>query len=87
MYSKQMVDVFKRTYCDENRVAAEILRQQARSLADETILDAGCGMGDIAAVAFADSKVTLLDRLDFSSYPTPKNHKRVTIDFFDYVPQ
>lgn len=86
MINQSSVDLFKRKYCDENTIIARLLRDELKEWATDNILDAGCGMGDISAEAFNDRMVILLDRLDYSSYPTATLHKRITMDFYDYSP-
>ena len=85
--SKESVVKFKRHYSNENQIIARTLRSEFLPWLAEPILDVGCGMGDIAAAAFGDRRTILLDRLDYSDFDTPALHTRITIDFFDYVPE
>jgi hypothetical protein len=75
---------FKKSYCDENRIIAEILTTKMRRYLVPPILDVGAGLGDIAKRAFKDFETTLLD---ISPFPAAKNplHLRVQGNFFDYT--
>lgn len=84
--SKTRVVTYKQQHSNENVLIARTLREHFLNCVEEPILDVGCGMGDIAALAFADQHVILLDRLDYSDFEVAPLHSRLTVDFFDYVP-
>lgn len=84
--NQQSVIDFKTRYCDENSLISTILREEYHDWARDPILDVGCGLGDISATAFGDRRVYLLDRLDYSTFPTRPLHQRITEDFFRFRP-
>ena len=84
MITKDDVSHFKLTFCDENKTIAALLRTHLAGWVTPTILDVGCGLGDIVANAFPSSPAILLDRLDYSEFQTHAAHRRLTVDFFDY---
>ena len=76
------VQSFKTTYCDENPIIKQLLREQFLPYFDEPILDVGGGMGDILSGLIPEKKVVHLDVLEFSE-PVPAAHSRVTGSFLD----
>jgi hypothetical protein len=82
---KDVVD-FKLKFCDENMAIGTLLRERFRSWLAPPILDVGCGVGDISEAAFPDIETVLLDRLDFSAFPTARRHRRLLLDFYEYEP-
>ena len=86
MVSETEVAVFKKNYCNENVTIGRILKAELSNWVHEPILDVGCGLGDIARMAFPEKKVYLLDRLDFSNEPKSENHARLHVDFWNYEP-
>ena len=86
MVSESEVLAFKKDYCHENVTISRILRAELANWVQEPILDVGCGLGDIALMAFPEKKVYLLDILDFSKEPKSENHTRLQVDFWNYEP-
>lgn len=86
MVSETEVAAFKKNYCNENVTIGRILKAELANWVHEPILDVGCGLGDIALMAFPEKRVYLLDRLDFSNEPKSENHARLQIDFWNYKP-
>ena len=83
--SKQVAD-FKESFCDENKIIPNLLKDNFKGLIKYPILDIGSGLGDISSFAFSDKEVIHLDTEDYSFYKIPENHKRVISDFFTYQP-
>lgn len=84
--SDGVVTEFKVRYCDENHLIARLLRDRFRSFVRGPILDVGCGLGDLCAIAFPDVEAILLDRLPFCEcQPVSPLHHRIQMDFFDYL--
>jgi hypothetical protein len=69
---------FKQVYCDENKIITQIIQEKIFHFFEDTILDAGCGLGDISYNSFHVKKVVLLDQMDFNFAPTHSNHTRLT---------
>jgi SAM-dependent methyltransferase len=86
MVSESEVAAFKKNYCAENAIISRILKTELANWVYEPILDVGCGLGDIALMAFPEKEVYLLDRLDFSNEPKSENHARLQVDFWNYEP-
>jgi len=84
--SKQVFD-FKESFCNENKIIPNILKQEFEPLIEEPILDVGSGLGDISNFAFGDKELIHLDIEDYSDYEIPTKHTRVIKDFFDYKPE
>lgn len=84
--SKQVSD-FKESFCDENKIIPNILKQEFEPLIECPILDVGSGLGDISNLAFGDMNVIHLDIENYSNYKIPSKHTRVVKDFFEYNPQ
>ena len=78
---------FKDKYSDENRIVANIIKEQLYEQFEETIIDVGAGTGDITSLALATKQVVQLDVLDYGEKPRSKLHRRIVGDFFDYVPE
>ncbi|HYI63605.1 MAG TPA: methyltransferase domain-containing protein [Allosphingosinicella sp.] len=68
---------------DENRRVSEILVSNFADMVSGPIVDVGCGLGDIAAGAWADRDVLLIDILDYPDNRDADRHKRLQADFFD----
>jgi hypothetical protein len=68
---------------DENRRVSEILVREFRDLVGATVVDVGCGLGDIAACAWPDRDVLLVDVLPYPQNQDAPRHLRVQADFFD----
>jgi len=81
--SSDDVKKFKVTYCDENAIIKDILKRDFLSYFEESILDIGGGTADILSEVIPEMNVIHLDVLDFSDVAIPKNHTRITGDFFD----
>ena len=77
---------FKESYCDEERLIANLLRQRLAHHFEEPILDVGSGTGIITATAFPDREVVHIDVLDYSDYQLPRKHQRHQVGFFEYIP-
>lgn len=80
------VTEFKARYCDENPIIGRLLTERFGDWVEDPILDIGCGLGDIAATAFPNHRVVLLDRLPYSGAVDSPGHQRVTVNFFDFKP-
>lgn len=68
---------------DENRRVSEILVREFGDLVGTSIVDVGCGLGDIAARAWPDGDVLLLDILPYPENQDAPRHVRIEADFFD----
>lgn len=84
--TKEEVVRYKSWYCKENEVLAQRFKTDFSNKIGAAVLDVGCGIGDIAYWGIEQAKVYLLDRLDFSEWPTRKGHQRIKKDFFDVAP-
>ena len=83
--SKQVAD-FKESFCDENKIIPNLLKDNFRELIKYPILDVGSGLGDISSFAFVDKEVIHLDTENYSFYKIPAKHKRIVANFFTYQP-
>jgi hypothetical protein len=84
--TQETVAEFKNQHCDENLRIANLLRHEFADQMASPILDVGCGLGDIAAIALRNNEVVLLDRLPYPTTSDNPLHQRVTIDFFEFSP-
>jgi hypothetical protein len=85
--SKDEVLNFKEKWCKENEIIAELLRVDAEEFLVAPILDVGTGIGDLAYNAFPDKEAVCIDVNKIEDiHPLSKKHRRIQIDFFEYVP-
>lgn len=86
--TKLEVSDFKKRWCNENQLIADIIKHNAKDYFIEPILDVGAGLGDIAYHALPDKKVISIDinEITDKDYPLSDKHDRIQIDFFDYQP-
>ncbi len=77
---------FKENWCDENQIIPKLLSTQAMEYLIEPILDVGCGLGDIAYLAFPEKIATCIDvnQISPDEFPLSPNHERIQIDFFEF---
>jgi len=87
MITVKQVSDFKESFCNENTIISDILKDQFESLIDGLILDVGSGLGDISSFAFRDKELIHLDIKDYSHYKIPEKHSRVRGNFFEYKPE
>jgi hypothetical protein len=83
--SKQVAD-FKESFCDENKIIPNLLKDNFKELIKYPLLDVGSGLGDISSVAFTDKEVIHIDTEDYSLYKIPEKHTRIISNFFTYQP-
>jgi hypothetical protein len=83
--SKQVAD-FKESFCDENKIIPNLLKDNFKELIKYPLLDVGSGLGDISSVAFGDKEVIHIDTEDYSFYKIPEKHTRIIDNFFTYQP-
>lgn len=86
--SKNEVSDFKKKWCDENQIIADIISNALSDFFVPPILDVGAGLGDIAYNALPAKKVVCIDvnNVTEEDYPLADKHERLQIDFFDYQP-
>jgi len=68
---------------DENRLVSEILADGFADMIADSIVDVGCGLGDIAAAVWPERDVLLLDILRYPDNCDAAGHERIQADFFD----
>lgn len=85
MISLKQVHDFKQTYCLENLQIIEIIKKEL-SFFQSTILDVGCGLGDIAYLGLSRKKVILIDVLKNKEldFPLRARHERKKIGFYEF---
>jgi len=86
--SKNEVSDFKKKWCDENQIIADIISNDLSEFFVPPVLDVGAGLGDIVYNALPDKKVICIDvnNVTEEDYPLADKHERLQIDFFDYRP-
>ncbi|MFC2175952.1 hypothetical protein ACFLR1_03160 [Bacteroidota bacterium] len=87
--TKLEVADFKNKWCNENPIIASIVKNKIANHFKPPILDVGAGLGDIDYNALADKEVICIDvnKITEEDYPLADKHKRIQIDFFDYIPE
>jgi len=73
--------------CVENKFISEILKNEFQEYFVEPILDAGAGNGDICFYTCPDKEVYLVDINNYENDLNPDKHKKLLIDFFEYIPE
>jgi len=86
--SRWEVSDFKNKWCDENQIIIELISNRLQEYFIEPILDVGAGLGDIAYHSLYDKEVIGIDvnKVSDKDHPLPDKHKRLQVDFFQYVP-
>jgi hypothetical protein len=82
------VSAFKKRWCNENQIISNILTTNLPQYINETILDVGAGLGDIAKTVFPDKKAICIDLvLPPDTQTKQSHHEWIQGDFLNYTPQ
>jgi hypothetical protein len=86
MVTTKQVHGFKKKFCDENEIIIQIINLRLQSYLKSTILDVGCGIGDIAYHTMQRNRAMLIDtnKPSHLDYPTRSRHRRYRSGFYEF---
>ncbi|MBI1307064.1 MAG: hypothetical protein GC181_10720 [Bacteroidetes bacterium] len=86
MITLEQVKLFKNEYCEENQIIIHLINSNLQNYFLESILDVGCGMGDIAYACWKNKKAYLIDTnpIEKEGSVYHDKHQYIQCDFYKF---